>query len=263
VSSLSLVEKRQFERLLGMGTGYVLDFSDRTFGEFCADVAGIDIHAERYTQYGSSKAKKLRAFWELEDDPTVGKLLQAFVQHLEDNAHTKSDFDSVKRCKAIASRLLSGTPSLVSLKKAAESLNAATLSKQIRRMEESIHSDPELAIGTAKELVETVCRTVLTERGRDVEGKPELPALTMAALKELELLPDGLPEATRGVETVRRLVSNLSALTQGIAELRNLYGTGHGKDGKAASIEPRHAALAVGSAATFARFLFETHQGSR
>jgi hypothetical protein len=32
-------------------------------------------------------------------------------------------------------------------------------------MEAAINSDPELAIGTAKEFLETVCNTILTERG--------------------------------------------------------------------------------------------------
>ncbi len=34
MSDLSSIEKRKLERLLGMGSGYVLNFSDRTFSEF-------------------------------------------------------------------------------------------------------------------------------------------------------------------------------------------------------------------------------------
>lgn len=47
---------------------------------------------------------------------------------------------------------------------------------------------------------------------------------------------------------------------QGMAELRNLYGTGHGPSAKTnRGIQPRHARLATGVAATLASFLFETH----
>jgi hypothetical protein len=43
MSDLTFVEKEKFEKLLGMASGYVLDFSDRTFGEFVSDSTGRDI----------------------------------------------------------------------------------------------------------------------------------------------------------------------------------------------------------------------------
>ena len=57
MSDLSGSERRNLERLLGMGSGYVLDFSDRTFGEFF-DEYRVEIDAERYKAQGTSKAKK-------------------------------------------------------------------------------------------------------------------------------------------------------------------------------------------------------------
>jgi hypothetical protein len=55
------------------------------------------------------------------------------------------------------------------------------------------------------------------------------------------------------------ILSNLATITNGIAELRNSYGTGHGKDSKAKGLGSRHAKLAVGAASTLAVFLLETH----
>ena len=66
--------------------------------------------------------------------------------------------------------------------------------------------------------------------------------------------------AAKGTETIQRLLSNLGAVAQGLSELRNLYGTGHGKHGKAKGLFARHARLAVGAAATLATFLLETHE---
>jgi len=40
---LKFGEKRKLEEFLGMGGGYVLGFSDRTFREFVHDSAGLDI----------------------------------------------------------------------------------------------------------------------------------------------------------------------------------------------------------------------------
>ena len=40
-----MADRRSLEAFLGMGGGYVLDFSDRTLGEFVFDAVGLDIHA--------------------------------------------------------------------------------------------------------------------------------------------------------------------------------------------------------------------------
>ena len=58
---------------------------------------------------------------------------------------------------------------------------------------------------------------------------------------------DDVPQAAKGAEMVKRVLSNLATIVQGVAELRGLYGTGHGKDGKARGLQPRHARLAVGA----------------
>jgi hypothetical protein len=84
--------------------------------------------------------------------------------------------------------------------------------------------------------------------------------LTKDALKELKLVPEGIHESARGSEIVKRLLSNLGTIGNGLAELRNLYGTGHGKHANIGGLSPRHAKLALGAAATLATFLFETHK---
>lgn len=250
-----------------MSSGYVLDFSDRTFGEFFDDVADIDIHSDRYQSQGSSKAKKLRSFWDTEPDPIVGKVLLALVELLE----TPSDpFGSgeidpehnelVSKCRDIANRLHVGGPNLGALTQNAARLDAMCLQQQIRRMEQAVESDPTLAIGTAKELIETCCKTILEERQVPLPSKnPDIPALTRAVLRELQLVPEGVPQEARGADVTRRILGNLETIGNGLAELRNLYGTGHGKDGRTPGLSPRHARLAVGAATTLVNFLFETH----
>jgi hypothetical protein len=60
--------------------------------------------------------------------------------------------------------------------------------------------------------------------------------------------------------TITILLNNLSSIGHQLAELRNLYGTGHGKLTDHIGLEKRHAKLAVGAAATLALFLFESHE---
>jgi hypothetical protein len=156
-----------------------------------------------------------------------------------------------------------GMPSLDSIKGTAAAFDAKHLTDQITRIEQSIDSDPALAIGTAKELVETCCRTIMSERNKPVTGMPDIPSLTKETLRELKLVPDGVPDQAKGSDTIKRLLSNLATISQGLAEIRNLYGSGHGKDGKTRAIKPRHAKLAVGAAATLVTFLFETHKETK
>jgi hypothetical protein len=75
MSSLSNPEKRQFEKLLGMSSGYVLDFSNRTFAEFVVDSVGLNIFDSRYDYGSGSKANRLRKLWQAEDDALVAKLM--------------------------------------------------------------------------------------------------------------------------------------------------------------------------------------------
>ena len=255
-------EKRLLEEFLDMGSGYVSDFSDRTFGEFCEEAVDIDIHSGKYLAHGTSKAKKLRVFWEIESDYLVGRLLNALIDYAEEAIRELSEDDQklAERCREIAARLLAGGPNLADLKRQARVLDASHLAEQIRRLEDSVETDPSLAIGTAKELVETCCKTILAARGKEIRGTPDIPALTKATLKELKLVPEGVPNAARGADVIRRLLSNLSTVGQGLAELRGLYGTGHGQHGSASGLTARHARLAVGAASTLAMFLFETHE---
>ena len=62
MSDLTSAEKQKFEQLLGMRSGYVLDFSNRTFTEFVLDSTGRDIFDSRYEYASASKANRLRAF---------------------------------------------------------------------------------------------------------------------------------------------------------------------------------------------------------
>src|SRR6266487_370072 len=154
----------------------------------------------------------------------------------------------------------SGLPRLSDIKETVAGFDARHMADQIRRMESAVESDPSLAIGTAKELVETCCKTILAERGMPVTGTPDMSTLTKQTLKELKLIPDEIQDSARGGDVIKRLLSNLGTIGNGLAELRGLYGTGHGKHGKTSGLSPRHAKLAIGSAATLSTFLFETHK---
>jgi hypothetical protein len=155
---------------------------------------------------------------------------------------------------------VSGPPPSVKMAKDELSFDATYISQQITRLEAAIPHDPDLAIGTAKELVESCCKTILTERGISFSQNLDLSQLVKTTYKELKLTRDDISDTAKAAESIKRLLSNLATVTQGLAELRNLYGTGHGKPASTKGLQPRHAKLAAGAATTLTIFLFETHQ---
>lgn len=134
--------------------------------------------------------------------------------------------------------------------------------RQITRMEASIDADPDLAIGTAKELVETVCRTILAERGVPAPLSLDLAQLVKLTAKDLKLTPADIPDEDAAADSMRRLLGSLGTISQSLAEIRNKFGTGHGKTADSKGLEPVHAKLAVGAASTLALFLQEIHQNT-
>ena len=141
----------------------------------------------------------------------------------------------------------------------AGALDAEYLASQVDRLTEAVEQDPDLAIGQAKELIETCCKTILAASGESDYDRLDLIRLVRRTMKRLQLLPDDIPERARGAKTIKALLGNLAMISQGMAELRNLYGTGHGKHASHKRLPIRHARLAVGVATTLTAFLFETH----
>lgn len=146
-------------------------------------------------------------------------------------------------------------------KSAAEVFSSNWMQTEIERMENSIDSDPALAIGTAKDLIESCCKTILAEFPGEVSiGKSDdLPTLSKKMCKILGLVPEGIPSEAKGADTIRRTLSNLASITKGVAELRGLYGSGHGREGSHIGLESRHARLAATSAMAFVEFATETY----
>jgi len=195
------------------------------------------------------------------DTEEIKRLEQAFNQLLHDAGYgivpkTKLSGRAVYTARRIQ---LSVESNISDLKQKFKGTDTNYVLSQITRMESAIDNDPGLAIGTAKELIETICKTILEERGQTLSGNLELSKLVKQTVKELKLTPNDIPNKAKAADNIKLILSNLATITSGIAELRNSYGTGHGKDSKAKGLDSRHAKLAVGAASTLAIFLLETH----
>jgi hypothetical protein len=235
------------------------------------DAADIPISDHMPSVSGQRRSLVEQYYYSLDftDWNHIRKLLKVYENILNTISEQSPD-EAAKLCKWLgkdgfvyqngAIFPMTGMPALAQIKTIAVQFDAEYMARQVKRIEESVNSDPPLAIGSAKELLETCCRTILADRDVTFADNPDLPKLVRTTMKELELLPEDIPDHAKGAEVIKRLLSNLSTIAQGLTELRNLYGSGHGKEGKWKGLTARHAKLAVGAATTLAVFLLETHR---
>lgn len=82
MANLTYSEKQLIESVFQMGSGYVLNFNNREFGEFMYDIIQGDIY-KRYPKL--SKAKIIRAYYKDEPEQYVGKLIIMLLNYMKEN----------------------------------------------------------------------------------------------------------------------------------------------------------------------------------
>ncbi len=152
MSDLTQIERIKLERYLRMESGFVLDFNNRTFGDFVYGTIKINIYAADFSYMGESKAKRLRAFWEKERNYLVGKLIIAFIDYWEAQKLLYtfpeiSNEDEIKQdCLKTAERLKSDsvTTQIEAIEPNVDERDFWVLAKQIQEL---IKNDqPEVAL---------------------------------------------------------------------------------------------------------------------
>lgn len=116
-ATLNQLDRDVIESVLQMGSGYVLDFSDRTFADFFRDF-GVEIDDYQYRVDGDSKARRLRVFLRTSTPGLVGKVLAALIDRRELRSPDGLKPQEVEHCRAIVGRLTGASGS--SPKKGAE-----------------------------------------------------------------------------------------------------------------------------------------------
>ena len=272
---LNKVEIGAFLKLFNRG-GYVLDFSTNEFDIFTLDSIGVAV-CEKYQM---SKGKSLMAYIGEATPEEQFKLIKDLFDHYEfnyvDEYTTNEDGSPIannyrynaeyalcyKKCKEIMDRVASTntiplTPSANNLK---QKFSSEFLSKQIDAMLAMTATNPTEAIGKAKELIESCCKTILEDRNIAWDKNWDIGQLVGETIKVLKLMPKDIPENAVAAAEMKALLGNLRAIAANMATIRNAYGSGHGKSAAYKGLEPRHAKLAVGSGLTLVEFLWETHE---
>jgi len=131
------------------------------------------------------------------------------------------------------------------------------LRQHVARLQRAIRDgDDAQLLGSTKELLETTAKVVLEKTSQPPPLK--FPALLTTALIALHLHPKAAPSiGTSLEEPVRKILGGALQIVLGVDELRNSYGTGHGRAAPA-KLGVRHARLAAGAGVTIATLMFDT-----
>ena len=124
-------------------------------------------------------------------------------------------------------------------------------------------TNPTNAIGMTKELIESCCKTILDEKGITYSRDDDVSQLANRKMDILNLLPANIQPTDRGADAVKAVLGSLRAIPTKLADIRNPFGSGHGKSASFQGLEVRHAKLAVGSSITFVDFVWSTHESSK
>lgn len=141
-----------------------------------------------------------------------------------------------------------------------EVIDFDTVARDIERALTSCDSDPEDAVTAACSAVESVCRSVLIELGLELPAKQDITGLYKAVRDPLSLSPQRSDLPGPIADDVRKVLSGLATMIEGIGALRTHAGDAHGRERGFARIDARIARLAIHSASTAALFIIETWQ---
>ena len=261
-------------------SGYVLDFSTNDFDVFTTNSVGEALCAK----YSLSKGKSLVTYLNSASDENRIKLISDLFHYYENNMEYEynknyeedlywgsnySRYDEkyariYNKCKIIMDRL-EGSTSIIT--KTADELkdkfSSEYMSQQMELMLSLRSSNPTQAIGLAKELIESCCKTILDDFGIAYDGSDNVSQLTKKTMDALSLLPENVQATAQEEDAIKSVLGNLRAIPTKLAEIRNPFGSGHGKSASFRGLEARHAQLAIGSSITFVDFVWDTYESQK
>lgn len=264
---ITAIEKGTFLKLLNRN-GYVLDLSTNDFDTFTMESIGTPL----CEHYSLSKGKSLMTYINEEtDESKVEKIITDLFKYYEATYQHEYDDESCpdykkfaplyQRCKTVIDRLKQNPNSFIPLAEdLKEKFSSEYISKQLNIMIGEQKNNPTEAIGKAKELIESCCKTILENRSIEVDKNWDIVKLVGETTKLLKVTPNDMPETAPEIVSIKAILGNLKAIASNVANLRNSYGSGHGKSASYVGLEERHAKLAIGSSITLVHFLWDSHE---
>jgi hypothetical protein len=127
------------------------------------------------------------------------------------------------------------------------------LQVEFKRALEAAASDPPQAITAACSLLESLFKVYIEDEGLEMPSTQTVKPLWTVVQKSLALDPSRVED-----EDIRKILSGMTSLVDGIGGLRTHAGSAHGRGRRAYAVHERHAMLVVNAASTLATFVLQT-----
>ena len=152
-----------------------------------------------------------------------------------------------------AHRLLPELPATERLRHVLERRGLNSVREELDRAFLNVVDDPPTSITAASSMLESLFKCYLEDGGHEQPAKKTAKSLWNKVSKHLSLDP-----ASKEDDDIRRILSGLSSIVDGIAALRTHTGSAHGRGRRSYRLLARHARLSAHAAQTLAWFLIET-----
>jgi len=236
-----------------MASGYVIDFSNRTLEEFVLESTGKEIYDEKYNLNSGSKANRMRAFWEIESNYIVGKLLgDIFDEWDEYKGYNNTEVPS-EECLKIVQRLkLSApVPDIDAVVANSEDKDFESLAKAVR---DSIdRNEPEAGLDRLHTFLVKYFRVLCEKYGIDTNQKKPLHGLVGEYIKKLKA--SGAIESEMTERILKSSLSNMEAFNH----VRNNQSYAHDNN----VLKYTEAMLIFGHVTTSIRFIEELENSKK
>ncbi|MEV4781806.1 abortive infection family protein [Burkholderia sp. LMU1-1-1.1] len=117
----------------------------------------------------------------------------------------------------------------------------------------NVEHSPREAVSAASNILESVCKVYIAERGLEAPPKQDLKPVWSVVRKDLGFDPSVVED-----KDLQVILTGLFAIVEGIGALRTHTSSAHGAGKKQYKLQPRHARLAIHSAHTAALFILES-----
>lgn len=221
MSNLSNQEKRRLERFLGMGGGYVLDFFNRTLEEFVLDSTGRDIYDAKYDYGSGSKANRLRAFWEVEPNYMIARLLTDLITYCEEKGFSSEQQALLEGCQRTVARLAQEVPveEIEALSPNADGRDFELLAKTVRDYIEK--NEPEAGIDRLHTFVVKYVRVLCEKHGIDISRDKPLHSMFGEYVKALK------KKGQIRSEMAERILKSSISILEAFSHVRNNQSFAH------------------------------------
>lgn len=124
---------------------------------------------------------------------------------------------------------------------------------EFERALKHVEDDPPAAVTSACAIVEALCKVYIQDESLEMPSEQTIKPLWKTVQKAL-----GLDPAEVADDDLKRILSGLASIVDGIGAFRTHVGSAHGRGRKAYRPAARHAKLAIHSAHSLVTFMLET-----